>query len=223
MRSRIVFLVSGQGGNLRFLLEARRYGLFGGDILHVIADRNCGAVRCAEAAGIPCQIVRYTKDNPEELLLALQPYSAALIITNIHKILSPEIILEHSGRLLNLHYSVLPSFGGLIGMATVQAALATGCTVIGSSAHLVTEQLDAGPIVAQGVLPTTNLCQERLIELTFRNGCLVLLNAIRLLSRPREQLASAIYCPEFGLLAPGPDYDLSVLNESFWKAIKKGT
>ena len=220
MNKGIIFLVSGGGGNLRFILEAQRYDLVPGKVVRVIADRNCGAINSARSRGVPSDIINYSKENPAELLLALKPYSEEIIITNIHKILSPEIILAHKGWILNLHYSILPSFSGMIGMATLQAALKAGCTVVGSTAHLVNEDLDAGPIIAQGVVPVSVLCRERLVELTFRSGCLVLLNAIRLLADQHSSLAPPMFSPEFGLLAPGSDFDLSMLDQKFWERIR---
>jgi phosphoribosylglycinamide formyltransferase-1 len=66
------------------------------------------------------------------------------------RIVTPVLIQAFPGRLLNVHPSLLPSFRGL---DAVGQALASGVTISGCTVHLVTEELDAGPILAQAAVP----------------------------------------------------------------------
>ena len=72
------------------------------------------------------------------------------------RIVSPEFVAEWSGRLLNVHPSLLPAFGGMMNKSVHEAVLAAACAETGCTIHQVTEDVDAGPIVLQkrcAVLP----------------------------------------------------------------------
>ena len=66
------------------------------------------------------------------------------------RVLTREFVEGYTGRLVNIHPSLLPAFTGL---HTHQRALDAGCKVAGASVHMVTAQLDEGPILAQAVVP----------------------------------------------------------------------
>lgn len=75
-----------------------------------------------------------------------------MIMTNIHRILSSRVVERCRGRLVNLHYSLLPMFGGLIGMDPIRRAIEAGCRFVGTTVHHVVEAVDAGPVISQTVL-----------------------------------------------------------------------
>jgi phosphoribosylglycinamide formyltransferase-1 len=66
------------------------------------------------------------------------------------RILTPGFVQHFAGRLVNIHPSLLPAFPGL---HTHQRAIDAGCQVAGATVHLVTAELDAGPILAQAAVP----------------------------------------------------------------------
>jgi phosphoribosylglycinamide formyltransferase-1 len=149
----------------------------------VIADRECAAVGWAKAQRISAAVVPYSRTNPSALHEALEALGPDLIVTTIHKILDDRLVAMFEGRLLNLHYSLLPAFAGLIGMQPVREARARGCGLIGATAHRVTTLLDAGPILAQAcVVDDADQPEQELCDAIFRCGGIALVAAIEGLS-----------------------------------------
>ena len=99
---KIVFLVSGAGGNLKFFHIANRQ-LFTRKVeLAVIADRVCGAVDFAENAGLEHAVIDYSREQPEALETALQATQADIIVTNWNKIIDAASVQRHADSLVNL-------------------------------------------------------------------------------------------------------------------------
>jgi phosphoribosylglycinamide formyltransferase-1 len=175
-----VFLSSGGGGNLRLVHALAASGaLPKSRVTAVIADRDCAALDWARDLAIPTHQVAYRRDNPADMQAILAEVDADIIVTNIHKILDEKLVARFAGRLLNLHYSMLPAFGGMIGMAPVRAARDLGCRLIGATAHLVTASVDAGPILAQAcVADSSERAPEALYDDVFKCGGVALAVAI---------------------------------------------
>jgi phosphoribosylglycinamide formyltransferase-1 len=72
------------------------------------------------------------------------------VLAGFMRILTPEFVAHYSGRMINIHPSLLPAFTGL---HTHRRALDAGCRVAGATVHFVTGELDGGPIIAQAVVP----------------------------------------------------------------------
>jgi phosphoribosylglycinamide formyltransferase 1 len=152
--SRIAVLVSGSGTNLQALLD--RIGAdagFGGEVVVVGADRDgiAGLAR-AEQAGIPT-VVQRLADHPDRptweraLRADLERYRPdVVVLAGFMKILSGAFLAGWSGRVINTHPSLLPAFRGA---HAVREALEHGVKLTGSTVHLVDEEVDHGPIVAQ--------------------------------------------------------------------------
>jgi len=90
-----------------------------------------------------------------------------VVLAGFMRILTPEFCRHYTGRLINIHPSLLPAFTGL---HTHQRALDSGCRVAGCTIHFVTPELDCGPIIAQGVVPvlngdTADTLAQRVLEL----------------------------------------------------------
>lgn len=81
-------------------------------------------------------------DTPAEPVL--------VVLAGFMRILTPGFVQHYAGRLVNIHPSLLPAFAGL---NTHQRAIDAGCKVAGATVHLVTPELDHGPILAQAVVP----------------------------------------------------------------------
>jgi phosphoribosylglycinamide formyltransferase-1 len=80
-----------------------------------------------------------------------QPDAPVLVVlAGFMRILTPDFVNRFAGRLVNIHPSLLPAFAGL---HTHQRAIDAGCKVAGATVHLVTAELDHGPILAQAVVP----------------------------------------------------------------------
>jgi len=215
----VTFLVSGNGGNLKFFHFALLRGLIRGIRINVVADRDCGAVDFARRHQIDSRIVSYKRTESAELRNVLDEWRPDLIVTNWNKIIDESTVCAYRGILVNLHYSLLPAFGGLIGMEPVRRAYAQGCMFIGPTCHIVDEGVDTGPILAQAIF-RTDMPFEQAVQVMFRKGCLTLLNGIRevlgcsLVLVTGSSGDSIEYAPRLG-------YDENIFNESFWGEVAK--
>ena len=151
---KIVFLVSGNGGNLRFLdLYLKHSPKNNFCIEAVIADRDCPASKYAQDHAIKSYCISYDKNNIQELNGLLQALNADLVVTTIYKILDSNIVHKYQGKLINIHYSLLPAFKSVIGIMPIQNAIDAGCRLLGSSTHYLSEEVDSGKIISQCVSP----------------------------------------------------------------------
>jgi phosphoribosylaminoimidazolecarboxamide formyltransferase / IMP cyclohydrolase len=137
--------VSGTGSNLRALVAAARRGDLGGEIRLVFANRPCPALDWAAENGIETALLPGGDDGAlADALDAGNP--SVVVLAGYMRIVGPRVLARFAGRILNTHPSLLPAFPGA---NAVRDALAAGVAVSGCTIHLVTDQLDAGPIVAQ--------------------------------------------------------------------------
>ena len=151
---RVAVLASGRGTNLQALLDACATPDFPAQIVVVGCNRpTAQAIGRAEAAGVPvCLADRAVLTNREtrqqQLLTALQAAHADLVVlAGFDEILVPGFVAAYAGKIINTHPSLLPAFGGT--MHAVQAALDHGVKVTGCTVHLVTDDVDGGPILYQ--------------------------------------------------------------------------
>ncbi len=158
MKARIGILISGRGSNMEALIQAAKAPDYPAEIALVISNR-------ADAPGL--EIAR--SDGVKALAIPSKPFGknreahetaidAALVGQNVDlvclagymRLLTPYFVRRWSGRMLNIHPSLLPAYPGLDTHARVLAAgeHTHGCTV-----HIVTETMDEGPILAQASVP----------------------------------------------------------------------
>lgn len=221
----ILFLCSGGGGNLRFIQNLVKTGnLPGFDSVSVIADRECAAVEWSSANGLQTDVVSISRENQADLITACKLHRPSFIVTNVHKIIGSELLGAYKNRILNLHYSLLPAFGGTIGMQSLSNALTYGSKIVGATAHHVTDDLDLGSPIAQVALGSAdNQITEHLTDLMFRAGCIALYMALLTLTDSSlvPAPAKAIHVKEAVFLA-SPSFELpsALANESFWEALK---
>ncbi len=158
---RVVVLISGSGSNLQALIDGKTSGDLPIDIVAVISNRPAvmGLAR-ASSAGIPTLILDHKnyasrEEFDAELMRAIDEYSPGLVVlAGFMRILTPAFTAHYSGRMLNIHPSLLPKYQGL---HTHQRAIDAGETHHGVSVHFVTAELDGGPVAIQArvpVLPT---------------------------------------------------------------------
>jgi formyltetrahydrofolate-dependent phosphoribosylglycinamide formyltransferase len=157
MSYRLVVLASGEGTLLQQLIDAAQASLLGAQIVAVGADRDGTQAVCrAQAAGIEtftCRVGDYPdRDYWDRALTdACASFSPDLVVSaGFLKLLGPLFLGEFSGRCINSHPALLPSFPGLHG---VRDALAYGVKVTGCTVFLVDAGLDSGPVIAQAAVP----------------------------------------------------------------------
>ncbi|MCW8903142.1 phosphoribosylglycinamide formyltransferase [Sedimenticola sp.] len=152
----IVVLLSGSGSNLQAIIDGAADDL-PVEIRGVISNRgDAFGLERARQASIPTRVLDHT-DYPDretydqalmELIDSYQP--ALVVLAGFMRILTPGFVTRYQGRLLNIHPSLLPKYRGL---HTHQRALEAGDRVHGASVHLVTEELDGGPVILQVRVP----------------------------------------------------------------------
>jgi phosphoribosylglycinamide formyltransferase-1 len=220
---RLAFLASGGGGTIRFLHHALRLVPTPIEIVGVIADRACGAVETAAALAIPVSIIGYRQADPTGLRQGLATLAADVVVTNIHKILDAETLVSTPARFVNLHYSLLPDFAGLIGMATVEAARSQGARSIGATCHEVVEAVDAGPILGQCAFAVDwSQDLDDLKDVVFRGACLTLLAALLRMAGgvgDGPESSTSIKGREVRF-NPGLGFDAAQFDEGFWTTVR---
>lgn len=172
MKARIAVLVSGGGTNLQALLDAQTGGeIPHGEILLVVSNNpDAYALERAKKAGIATAVV--TRPGLEAQLQALLEEKIDLIVLAGFLAILPESFTSRwSGRIINIHPSLIPSFcgAGMYGLRVHEAALKKGVKVTGATVHFVNEVCDGGAIIAQktvDVLPgdTPEVLQRRVME-----------------------------------------------------------
>ncbi|MFL1874684.1 phosphoribosylglycinamide formyltransferase [Hansschlegelia beijingensis] len=156
-RARVAILVSGRGSNMAALIDAAAEPGYPAEIVAVVSNRpNAGALAVAERAGIATAVVDHRlfpsrEAFDAELDRTLAGFSPDVVcFAGFMRLLTGVFIARWEGRMLNIHPALLPSFKGL---DTHRRALETGVRLHGCTVHLVTEEMDAGPIVAQAAVP----------------------------------------------------------------------
>jgi len=157
---RIAVLVSGRGSNLQALIDAIERGALRAQIALVICNHaGAPALERVAAYGIPTRLI-VRRDSPSReaqhaaILDALLEARVALVaLAGFDRILDASIVRAFPQRIVNIHPSLLPAFAGGMAPRPQADALAYGVKVSGCTAHLVTEEIDAGPIIAQETVP----------------------------------------------------------------------
>jgi phosphoribosylglycinamide formyltransferase-1 len=151
---RVGVLVSGAGTNLQALLDASSRADFPARVVLVACNNaDAPALGRAQRAGVAVCVadrvaIPRRAERQRRVLAALQAAGVELVVlAGFNEILSPEFVAAYNGRILNTHPSLLPSFGGT--MHAVAEALEHGVKVTGCTIHLVTDELDGGPILLQ--------------------------------------------------------------------------
>lgn len=156
-RRRIAILISGRGSNMVSLIEAARTADFPAEIALVLSNRpDAGGLDRARLSGIEALAIDHkaysTRESFEQALdEALRARRIDFIcLAGFMRVLTSWFVERWEGRMLNIHPSLLPLFRGT---HTHQRALEEGVLVHGCTVHFVVPELDAGPIVAQAVVP----------------------------------------------------------------------
>ena len=169
-KARVAVLISGQGTNMAALIYAARAEECPYEIVLVSGDKpDAAGLVLAEAEGVAVARLtsptaatkaQFFNDLDRVLRTAL---AEVVVLAGFMRILPDDFVAGWAGRMINIHPSLLPKYRGL---GTYQAALEAGDTVVGCTVHLVTRELDGGPILGQtevAVLPadTADALAER--------------------------------------------------------------
>jgi phosphoribosylglycinamide formyltransferase 1 len=157
IRKRVGVLISGRGSNLGSLMEAQRAPDYPAEIVLVLSNKAdaLGLARAKEA-GIATKVVSHKgfasrEDFDAVITGALRDARVDLVCNaGFMRLHSAAFVRQWYGRQLNIHPSLLPAFRGLRPQAR---ALEEGVRVSGATVHFVSEEMDAGPIIAQGAVP----------------------------------------------------------------------
>ncbi len=213
----IIFLVSGNGGTLKFVHQAISVIGLDATITAVLSDRVCGAIEYAKKNDIPSIIIKPWNDKISEVKSIIKKYNPSIIITNIHKILPSSILSCCKAQFINLHYSLLPAFGGVIGFKTLKMAKDANTRIIGATCHFVSDEVDGGKVIAQSAIPVDwNESFDLIGNRIFQIACETILNGIMIVSNIEIGSSS----PNGVLYSPQLLYDNSVFSDSFWNMIK---
>jgi phosphoribosylglycinamide formyltransferase-1 len=157
MKKRIGVLLSGRGSNFEALAESVAAGRIPNAEIAIVVSNQPDALglKRAESRGIPARMIpskglqRETYDR--QVAAVLQEYNVDLVcLAGYMRLLSPYFVAAFPQKILNIHPSLLPSFPGL---EAQRQALEHGVKFAGCTVHFVDENLDAGPIIVQAVVP----------------------------------------------------------------------
>jgi len=150
---KIVILISGRGSNMEAIVRA---GL-PAQVAAVISNRpDAAGLKFSAQAGLSAQVVDDRTFSSREafeaaLADAIDPHSPDLVaLAGFMRVLGADFVRRYSGRMINVHPSLLPAFPGL---HTHRRALQEGVKLHGCTVHFVTPQVDHGPIIVQAAVP----------------------------------------------------------------------
>ncbi|MEM7240932.1 MAG: phosphoribosylglycinamide formyltransferase [Pseudomonadota bacterium] len=153
----VAILISGGGSNMLRLVEEMHTGKIKAIPALVLSDKaDAGGLSKAQCLGVPTVVVSKSDcaDAAEfnaKIDQALRNHKIDIVcLAGFMRILSAELTSTWAGKMLNIHPSLLPKYKGL---HTHQRAIDAGDTVAGCTVHIVTPELDAGPILGQARVP----------------------------------------------------------------------
>ena len=165
-------LISGRGSNMEAILNHIASGALQASVAVVISNKpTAPGLDIAQSHGVPTQVFdpkQYNNHDAYEtaIVACLQKYNVDLVcLAGYMKLLHAPMLTAFKGRMVNIHPSLLPSFKGLHAQ---QQALDYGVKLAGCSAHYVTKDMDAGPIICQSSVPvlpedTVDALSERIL------------------------------------------------------------
>lgn len=161
MRKKIVVLISGSGTNLQAIIDACKCQQINADVVAVISNNdNAFGLQRAQQHDIPAICLSHTHFASRELFdqalaEAIHAYSPDLVVlAGFMRILSADFVAQFTGRMFNIHPSLLPKYPGL---NTHKRAIENRDKEHGVSVHFVTAELDGGPVVLQSKVDINEL------------------------------------------------------------------
>jgi len=153
----IVILISGRGSNMEAIVRACAAQGWPARIAAVISNKpDASGLAFAAEHGIATATVEHKQFATREafdaeLARVIDGFAPdVVVLAGFMRILTAGFVQHYAGRLVNIHPSLLPAFPGL---HTHQRAIDAGCKLAGATVHLVTPELDHGPIILQAAVP----------------------------------------------------------------------
>ena len=207
----VVILISGRGSNMQALLQAR----LPCRVAVVISSRaDAAGLQIAQQLGITTATVNHRDYSDRTMFDAAlaavidhhQP--DLVVLAGFMRILTPQFVAHYSGKLINIHPSLLPAYSGL---DTHARALRDGVKIHGCTAHFVTDNLDHGPIIIQAAVPVlTNDTEATLAARVLQQEHRIYAQAVRwfcndhlCLTTDGKVLLKRIEQPGCALITPG--------------------
>ena len=158
MKKRVAILISGRGSNMAALIDAAKDPAYPAEIVLVLSNiADAGGLARAREAGIATEVVEHKPFGKDRAAFdravhaVLERHRIEIVcLAGFLRLLTPWFVERWSGRLVNIHPSLLPAFKGL---ETHARAIAAGATQHGATVHFVVPELDSGPIIAQESVP----------------------------------------------------------------------
>ena len=193
---RLAVLISGGGTTLANLVTKIREQTLDAEIRLVIASRpDCGGIARADVAGLRCDVIQ------RKSFSSLDEFSSAIFSrcreTEVDLVICGgflallRIPTDFSGRVMNIHPSLIPAFSGqgFHGSRVHEAALARGAKVSGCTVHFVDDEYDHGPIIVQKTVPVLDDdSPDSLAARVFVSECDALPEAISLFASSRLEI-----------------------------------
>jgi len=214
-RARVAVLASGRGSNLRALLDACAASDMPAEVVAVLSDRPAaGALDLARHAGLPARAIADPSDGAALTAMLEQADAGLVVLAGYLKLVPGDTVRRYAGRIMNIHPALLPAFGGagMYGLRVHRAVLASGARVSGATVHLVDEEYDRGPILAQWPVPvrpsdTAETLAARVLEVEHRLLPAVVRGAAHALGGGRLPGPLGVRGEAFGSAAT-PDVDI---------------
>jgi phosphoribosylglycinamide formyltransferase-1 len=161
---RIAVLASGRGSNFQAVIDEIRKGTIPAVCVGLITDNpDAYAIQRALNANIPVKIVKFSDfadkvTYEEAIITAMAEFNADLfILAGYMRILGEDVVRRFTGRIINIHPALLPSFAGLHAQSQ---AMEYGVKISGCTVHFVDEGMDTGPIIIQRCVEVSDFDDE---------------------------------------------------------------
>ena len=165
---KIIVLISGSGSNLQAIIDSCKSKYIEAEVQCVVSNNpNAYGVERAKSAGIKTIILNHKKYSSRDLFdadlydILMQQRADLIVLAGFMRILTSKITENFDGKIINIHPSLLPKYPGL---DTHQQVINNKDSIHGVSIHYVSNDLDGGPLIAQGEIKTLGDDIENLIE-----------------------------------------------------------
>ncbi|HLT77870.1 MAG TPA: phosphoribosylglycinamide formyltransferase [Ferrovibrio sp.] len=191
-RRAVAVLISGRGSNLRALIEAAKAPDYPARIALVVSNRaDAEGLRLARDHGIETAVIpskgkeRAAFDAEVDALLRAKGIEL-VCLAGFMRILTPEFVAGWTGRMINIHPSLLPAFKGV---NVHEQAIEAGVRISGCTVHFVIPELDDGPIILQAAVPVPpGATPAQLADLVLEQEHRIYPQALRWLAEDRLQI-----------------------------------
>lgn len=160
----LAILISGRDSNLKSIIDAIKTGYLDNvELKVVVANKDAPGLKYAEEFGVPVHVVHRIVDGKKipveehdaKVLAVLEEYDIDIIcLAGYLQVLQPKFVRRYKGRIMNIHPSLLPAFGGTI--HGQKDAVDYGAKISGCTIHFIDEGVDTGHIIIQAAVPVKN-------------------------------------------------------------------